>query len=102
MQSKVGSKKEHWQNHVKHWESSNLTQKSYCTQAGINLATFVYWRSRLGQPKIKQFASIAIQSPAVELSIKIKLVTGNIICIPHSVGIPEIAKLIHLLEMPNA
>jgi hypothetical protein len=46
--------------------------------------------------KIKQDTSDISQS------IKIKMLSGSIICIPLSIGISEIAKLIRLVEQINA
>ncbi len=99
--------KEFWLEHVNQWESGNLSQRAYCKQAGINYSTFVYWRGQF-LPEIKakpcHFLPVEIkQAPSdTSHSIKIKLVTGNIICIPTNIGIPEIAKLIRLLETPDA
>jgi hypothetical protein len=103
-------KREYWSKHIKEWETSKLSQESYCKQAGITYGTFVYWRSQLLlksiQSKSRQFLPIKIKAPtgivSDALSVKIKLMTGNIISIPASLGMQEIAKLIRLLEAPNA
>lgn len=36
-----------WQEHIKAWEKSGLTQKAYCNERGLKLATFGLWRKRL-------------------------------------------------------
>lgn len=36
-----------WQDHIKAWEKSGLSQKVYCNEQGIKLATFGLWRKRL-------------------------------------------------------
>ena len=102
MQSKLASKKEFWEDHIKKWELSKLTQKSYCEEANIKLTTFVFWKSHLKKPKTKKFLPVELKSLPMDTSIKIKLLTGNIICIPFNIGITEIAKLIRLLEAPHA
>lgn len=102
------SNQEYWLNHVKQWESSKLSQQVYCTQAEISYGTFVYWRGQFllesGRAKSQKFVPVEIRQPVSETSqsVKIKLVTGNIICIPISIGIAEVAKLIRLLETSNA
>lgn len=96
------NKKEYWENHIKKWEASNVSQKSYCASENIKLTTFVYWRSHLSKIKTKKFVPVEISQPPIDVSIKIKLVTGNIVCIPVSIGILEIAKLIRFLETNNA
>jgi hypothetical protein len=101
-------KKGFWLEHVKQWESSNLSQQAYSTQEGITYGTFVYWRGQFllesGHSKARQFLPVEVkqQHSDTPQSVKIKLITGNIVCIPTSVGIPEIAKLIRLLECSNA
>ncbi len=101
-------KKDFWHEHVKQWESSKLNQQAYCTQAGINYSTFVYWRGQLllesGHSKPRQFLPVEVKQRHSDTSqsVKIKLVAGNIVSIPISMGIPEIAKLIRLLEQPDA
>jgi hypothetical protein len=98
---------ESWLDHIKEWNRSKLSQEAYCKKAGIKYSTFVYWRGQFllesGQSKSKQFVPVKIKqaTPDLSQSIKIKMLTGNIICIPLSIGIPEVAKLIRLLELTN-
>lgn len=100
--------KDFWLDHVKKWESSKLSQQAYCTQAGISYATFVYWRGQFllesGRAKTRQFIPVEIKQslPDTSQSVKLKLVTGNVVSIPVSLGISEIAKLICLLETCDA
>lgn len=98
-----------WHEHIKRWESSKLSQQAYCVQAGINYSTFVYWRGQFllesGQSKPQQFLPVEVKQQSqsdVFPSVRVKLITGNIVCIPTSIGISEIAKLIRLLEATNA
>jgi hypothetical protein len=37
-------KEEYWSKHITQWQSSGLTQKSFCQQKNLKLSTFVYWR----------------------------------------------------------
>ncbi len=100
--------KDSWLEHVKKWETSKLSQQAYCSQAGISYATFVYWRGQFllesGRTKARQFIPVEVKQtqPETSQSIKIKCVTGNIVSIPVSMGISEIAKLIRLLELQDA
>lgn len=105
-------KREYWLKHLSEWEISKLSQESYCKKAEISYSSFTYWRGQIslesGQSKQRQFLPVKIQKPAETISdiappsIKIKLITGNLISIPMSVGMDEIAKLIRILEIPNA
>jgi hypothetical protein len=100
--------KDFWLDHVQKWESSKLSQQAYCTQAEISYATFVYWRGQFllesGRAKTRQFIPVEVKQSQLDISqsIKLKLVTGNVVSIPVSMEIPEIAKLIRLLEAQNA
>ena len=42
---------EKWRAIISDWESSKENQKRYCERLGINLNTFTYARSKLGQTK---------------------------------------------------
>lgn len=102
-------KQEFWLNHIKQWEASTLSQQAYCLQAGIKHTTFIYWRRQFSFETAtrapQQFAKVEIKSenPAdSSQSIKLKLITGNVISIPYAIGISEIVKLIRLLESRDA
>jgi hypothetical protein len=41
------SKQESWKRHIENWKESSLTQKQYCIQHQLKLATFQYWKSKL-------------------------------------------------------
>ncbi len=41
------TKTEYWQQHIKDWESSGLTQAIYCLQNDIKQNTLYYWRQKL-------------------------------------------------------
>lgn len=43
----IKDKARYWQQHIKAWEASDLTQPVYCQQHAISLAAFGYWRTRL-------------------------------------------------------
>lgn len=101
MQSTL-NKKEYWEDHIKKWEASSLSQKAYCEGAQIKLTTFVFWKSHLNKSNNKKFIPLKIKTLANDTSIKIKMLTGNIVSIPWSIGIDEIAKLICLLEKNDA
>lgn len=41
------SKRDHWQEVVRQWESSGTTQVRWCAEHQINYKTFIYWKQRL-------------------------------------------------------
>lgn len=97
--------KQSWFEHVKHWESGDLSQRAYCDRAGISISSFGYWRKQFlletsPPKKSNQFVPVEVRQSQIDpsQSIKIKRTSGNVISIPTSLGISEIVKLIHLLE----
>ena len=51
------------------WEASNLNQAEFCRQKGINLNTFVYWRSMVRQKPNKtqkDFLPATITAPIIK------------------------------------
>ncbi len=102
--SKQPHRAEHWANHIKCWEESNLSQPEYCKQAGIGYAAFVYWRGKLSAkaktPHLK-FVPVSVTEKPVNSetpkSIQIKLATGHVVYIPATLPINDIATLINLI-----
>jgi hypothetical protein len=102
---------QHWLTHIKQWEESKLSQQTYCTQSGINLNSFTYWRGKflsLSSQKVKtKFVRVKMAvnhatSADTPRSIQVKLLTGYIVYIPTNLDISDIAKLINLLGVPHA
>lgn len=99
-------KRQYWQDQVKAWQASHLSQTAYCAQSGIKLPTFSYWRSVLLEPenkKINKFASVKIIKDEVVKKpiqpIQIKLLSGHAVYLPIEMGLKEIIHLIHLLGL---
>ena len=102
---------QHWLTHIKQWEESKLSQQAYCTQSGINLNSFTYWRgkfissaSREAKAKFVRVKMAANHAATTDVprSIQIKLLTGHVVYIPTNLDINEIAKLINLLGVAHA
>jgi hypothetical protein len=109
MGTSKATKRQYWQDQIKAWQASNLSQSAYCSQSGIKLANFSYWRSVLLNPeeiKPKQFAPVKVikdkSSSNLSQTIQIKLMSGHVIFLPLELEMNEIAKLIHLLEQQYA
>ena len=100
------SKRAYWLSHIENWKSSKLGQESYCTQAGINYSTFVYWRgiilSESSQKSKEKFLPVRLlQSKSAPhetpRAIQIKLLSGHSVYLPTTMDINDISKIIHLL-----
>lgn len=55
-----------WQAHINAWEKSGLTQKIYCNEHGLKLATFGVWRKRLQAPEQERLSFIKASSRVQE------------------------------------
>lgn len=45
------SKRDYWQQQIKTWKRSGLSQKQYCRSRSLALSTFCYWKKRLNNKK---------------------------------------------------
>ena len=36
-----------WENHLRAWQASGVTQAGYCREHGLSGKSFVYWKKRL-------------------------------------------------------
>ena len=103
-------KQQHWLAHIKQWEESGLNQKTYCTQSGLNLNSFTYWRGKLlssvEQKGKAEFVRVKVALDPINAvhtpqSIQIKLLTGHVVYIPTTLDINDVVKLIGLLGVPH-
>jgi hypothetical protein len=62
------SKRDYWQQQIKTWKKSSLSQKQYCRSHSLALSTFCYWRRRLNNQEsaIPKFYPLAIPAPGPE------------------------------------
>lgn len=66
----------YWQHHINRWKSSGLSQRAYCTSAGLTFATFDYWRrqtrANVGKPGTAALTLVPIQvaSPIPHATLK--------------------------------
>jgi len=55
-----------WQQHVKAWQDSKLTQRAYAKKHGLVVARFVYWKNKLypsSRTEQKQFVPVRATTP---------------------------------------
>lgn len=63
--SQSSVKKVYWQQQIRNWKSSGLSQKQFCQRQSLALSTFSYWKRRIEKPaaeKIK-FYPLSISPP---------------------------------------
>lgn len=71
-------KREHWEEHLRGWETSKLTQVEYCRRCGLNIKSFVYWKRRLSAEKtslslveVPSFEMAATSPPPKPLQLEV-------------------------------
>jgi hypothetical protein len=59
----ITTKAAFWQKHFTDWQQSGLSQKAYCAQHDLKIATFGYWRRRLATPVSRKLIPVTIHRP---------------------------------------
>lgn len=66
------TKAEYWQQHIKSWQDSGLSQAAYCTSQDIKVHNLVYWRKRLSQLSQSKFIELTVPAPTT-----VRLIVGS-------------------------
>ncbi len=75
---KKTSRKPFWQQHLRAWSESGLTQADYCRQHQLSAAAFGWWKRQLeGKPKARK------KSPAAKQSERGDLATVRFVEVQH-------------------
>jgi hypothetical protein len=70
------TKSECWQQHIRAWQDSGLSQSAYCASQDIKVHNLSYWRKRLSSPSRSKL--IPLDVPA---STTVRLILGTQIVI---------------------
>ena len=57
------SKTEYWQQHIKAWQDSGLSQIAYCISQDIKVHNLTYWRKRLSSPSRNKLIPLEVPEP---------------------------------------
>lgn len=78
---KQDQKQLYWEKHLQEWQVSQLSQRAYCEQHQLSIASFGYWRKRLKKaaPIEKKLIPVARNNVSV---IRISLRDGIQLDIP--------------------
>jgi hypothetical protein len=52
--SQSNVKKVYWQQQIRNWKSSGLSQKQFCQRNSLALSTFTYWKRRIERPEAEK------------------------------------------------
>lgn len=77
-----------WHAHIRAWGACGLTQKAYCTEHGLSLSSFAYWRKRYANSHSK--TSIPLNFKALQVTDSSRSTTAErklIVTLPNHVQI---------------
>lgn len=89
-------KKEYMLSQVEAWQHSGLTQRSYCDQVGIKLATFNYWvQKSKRQEDLSGFIEIKKSPDILENNYEVIYPNGVIVRLETN-NLKELSALVNL------
>ena len=92
-----------WENHLREWQASGLSQAGYCRKHGLRNKSFVYWKKRLGPARVAvSLVEVPNIQPTSVLSVcrPLRLMLGNRYGIEIERGFDEqtLDRLLRVLE----
>jgi hypothetical protein len=66
------SKIEYWQQHIKAWQESDLSQIAYCTSQDLKVHNLTYWCKRLSSPSRNKLIPLEVPVPST-----VRLILGS-------------------------
>ena len=101
--SKREVNRQRWSERIQHWKRSDLTQKAFCKQHQIGLASFQRWRgifSKEGKPKATPatFLPVNIVQSVCAPSLALSLGEGLRIEIPVGFDPVMLKQVVHTLR----
>lgn len=70
----LADKRGQWVKHMAEWQRSGQSQRAFCTQRGLALSTFQWWRRQAKRREVAQtppaFLPIAMGVSAVEIELR--------------------------------
>ena len=97
-------KRRYWQDVMTAWESSELSQPSFCREHNISYSQFCYWRHELNKEKKREtghFVPLQLEHQEVVAEIRplnISLSDGVTIEVSHESQLPLVAHLLKVLR----
>jgi hypothetical protein len=115
MMSQIGrggtEKARHWQEVLRAWEASGLSQAAFCRERGINAGTLAWWKRQLRRPDRAERRRRRIPTKAragfIEIGLghgigpggyEILLSRGRAVRVPGRFDAQELARLIAAVE----
>ena len=89
-QSVDGQRQQFWQEHLKKWSESGLTQTAYCRINNLKASRFTYWKIKFNNLKVTRKTNLPVEfiqisdQPMATGSLKLNIGTDFQIEIPDS------------------
>lgn len=88
-----------WSHLLVEQAGSGLTKKAFCTERGINPATFYYWQRRLREPAQAGFHRVEPPPPAAP--VVVRLLGGTCVELPGD-DVDYLARVVRALDQHHA
>ena len=78
--SRSNVKKVFWQQQIRNWKASGLSQKQFCRRQALALSTFSYWKRRIEIPQAEDIKFYPLSIPAPKphpADSGLRLLVGN-------------------------
>lgn len=74
----MDSKHTFWESHVEAWQTGGQTQRAYCREHGLSLASFGYWRRKLrADTVVPAKGMIPIVAPSAGANVALEIALSN-------------------------
>lgn len=73
-----------WQSHITAWQKSGSSQKAYCQQHELSLATFYHWKQKLTPVETKSSKLISVRMVPPSATVQVRLSCGVELNVPVS------------------
>lgn len=86
-----------WQQHIRAWQNSGVTQTAYCRTHGLSLANFGYWRKRFADAPHPIPAMIPVIRESLAAGIHLRSPGGWVMTVPTALNAESLRTLLAAL-----
>ena len=96
------TKSKHWNNVIKQWKASGLTQKQFCDAQNIKLATLHYWikKFRTAESICEEPRFLPVRKAPVSSTIELRCCSAVIVLSIQQ--LPDVLAILQQSEFPHA
>jgi len=97
----AGRRREHWQELLRRWQASGLSQAQFCRPRGIPVWRFTWWKRRLGAAGVERgcsFVPVQLVAPPSAGELELTLRGGRVLRFGADVEAARLAGIVAALE----